>query len=87
MILISLFMLMHFPSNVLLSGNISLRSWGGYLFPCKKRTGQVRRGEGFLASLCQWDGCVSDAGRTYLLCMGMVPPALDPGSGGERALG
>ena len=42
-ILISLFMLIHFPSNVLLSGNLSLRSWSGYLFACKKRTGQVGR--------------------------------------------
>lgn len=36
-------------------------------------------GEGFLASPRRWGGSVSDAGRTYLLCMGMVPPC--PGRG------
>lgn len=65
-ILISLFMLIHFPSNVLLSGNVSLQRWGGYLFACRKRTGHMRRNVSCIPMPVGWE-CEWSRGDTPAL--------------------
>ena len=46
-VLIDLFMIMHFPSNVLLSGPVSFQSWGGYLFAARRGLGRWEEEKGF----------------------------------------
>lgn len=66
-----------FSKQVLLSGNVSFAELGWLAFCLQNEDwggGEEVGGEGFAASLCWWDGIVSDAGRIPALLHGSSPP-------------